>query len=154
MLQNNKDQIACYHEHDSLLDHKEEEALSEEDRKAAWAEYEAEKKVSKEKKSARNACMHIHRFQKQKRTQKALSPCVHRSPNHWHQSVRWVKRGPPFLCELVLDLYNPFITGTKQMTAPLSPPQWWDCQFGPLSGEWPAVQITERLSKQCQCYLL
>uniref|UniRef100_A0A671WUT1 DNA helicase n=1 Tax=Sparus aurata TaxID=8175 RepID=A0A671WUT1_SPAAU len=75
MLQNNKDQIACYHEHDSLLDHKEEEALSEEDRKAAWAEYEAEKKVSKEKKSARNACMHIHRFQKQKRTQKALSPC-------------------------------------------------------------------------------
>ncbi|XP_039872463.1 transcriptional regulator ATRX isoform X1 [Simochromis diagramma] len=44
MLQNNKDQIVCYHEHDSLLDHKEEEALSEEDRKAAWAEYEAEKK--------------------------------------------------------------------------------------------------------------
>lgn len=45
MLQNNKDQIVCYHEHDSLLDHKEEEALTEEDRKAAWAEYEAEKKV-------------------------------------------------------------------------------------------------------------
>ncbi|XP_041845424.1 transcriptional regulator ATRX isoform X2 [Melanotaenia boesemani] len=44
MLQNSKDQIVCYHEHDSLLDHKEEEALSEEDRKAAWAEYEAEKK--------------------------------------------------------------------------------------------------------------
>uniref|UniRef100_A0A8C5HNX8 DNA helicase n=1 Tax=Gouania willdenowi TaxID=441366 RepID=A0A8C5HNX8_GOUWI len=45
LLQINKDQIVCYHEHDSLLDHKEEEALSEEDRKAAWAEYEAEKKV-------------------------------------------------------------------------------------------------------------
>ncbi|KAM8907772.1 transcriptional regulator ATRX isoform 2-T2 [Spinachia spinachia] len=44
LLQNNKDQIVCYHEHESLLDHKEEEALSEEDRKAAWAEYEAEKK--------------------------------------------------------------------------------------------------------------
>ncbi|CAJ1058042.1 transcriptional regulator ATRX isoform X1 [Xyrichtys novacula] len=44
LLQNHKDQIVCYHEHDSLLDHKEEEALSEEDRKAAWAEYEAEKK--------------------------------------------------------------------------------------------------------------
>ncbi|XP_026213099.1 transcriptional regulator ATRX isoform X2 [Anabas testudineus] len=44
ILHNNKDQIVCYHEHDSLLDHKEEEALSEEDRKAAWAEYEAEKK--------------------------------------------------------------------------------------------------------------
>lgn len=49
MLQNNKDQIACYHEHDSLLDHKEEEELSEEERKAAWAEYEAEKKVGKQK---------------------------------------------------------------------------------------------------------
>uniref|UniRef100_A0A7N8YDY0 DNA helicase n=1 Tax=Mastacembelus armatus TaxID=205130 RepID=A0A7N8YDY0_9TELE len=44
LLQNSKDQIVGYHEHDSLLDHKEEEALSEEDRKAAWAEYEAEKK--------------------------------------------------------------------------------------------------------------
>ncbi|KAM9741632.1 transcriptional regulator ATRX isoform 2-T2 [Menidia menidia] len=44
MLQNSKDHIVRYHEHDSLLDHKEEEALSEEDRKAAWAEYEAEKK--------------------------------------------------------------------------------------------------------------
>lgn len=51
MLQSNKSQIVCYHEHDSLLDHKEEEALSEEDRKAAWAEYEAEKKVGNEKKA-------------------------------------------------------------------------------------------------------
>lgn len=45
LLHSYKDQIVGYHEHDSLLDHKEEEALSEEDRKAAWAEYEAEKKV-------------------------------------------------------------------------------------------------------------
>uniref|UniRef100_A0A6Q2Z5E6 DNA helicase n=1 Tax=Esox lucius TaxID=8010 RepID=A0A6Q2Z5E6_ESOLU len=45
LLHSNKEQIVGYHEHDSLLDHKEEEALSEEDRKAAWAEYEAEKKV-------------------------------------------------------------------------------------------------------------
>ncbi|XP_063046191.1 transcriptional regulator ATRX isoform X2 [Engraulis encrasicolus] len=44
LLTSHKDQIVGYHEHDSLLDHKEEEALSEEDRKAAWAEYEAEKK--------------------------------------------------------------------------------------------------------------
>ncbi|XP_038630402.1 transcriptional regulator ATRX isoform X1 [Scyliorhinus canicula] len=44
ILQNQKDFIVGYHEHDSLLDHKEEEELSEEDRKAAWAEYEAEKK--------------------------------------------------------------------------------------------------------------
>lgn len=46
LLHSFKDQIVGYHEHDSLLDHKEEEALSEEERKAAWAEYEAEKKVS------------------------------------------------------------------------------------------------------------
>lgn len=45
LLHSFKDQIVGYHEHDSLLDHKEEEALSEEERKAAWAEYEAEKKV-------------------------------------------------------------------------------------------------------------
>ncbi|KAJ8254892.1 hypothetical protein GJAV_G00198530 [Gymnothorax javanicus] len=44
LLHSFKEHIVGYHEHDSLLDHKEEEALSEEDRKAAWAEYEAEKK--------------------------------------------------------------------------------------------------------------
>ncbi|KAM4619994.1 transcriptional regulator ATRX-like isoform 2-T2 [Polymixia lowei] len=42
LLKNCKEQIVCYHEHDSLLDHKEEEELSEAERKAAWAEYEAE----------------------------------------------------------------------------------------------------------------
>ncbi|XP_032886020.1 transcriptional regulator ATRX isoform X3 [Amblyraja radiata] len=44
LLKNQKDFLVGYHEHDSLLDHKEEEELSEADRKAAWAEYEAEKK--------------------------------------------------------------------------------------------------------------
>ncbi len=39
-----KDQIVSVHEHESLLDHKEEEELSEAERKAAWAEYEAEVK--------------------------------------------------------------------------------------------------------------
>ena len=74
MLQNNKDQIACYHEHDSLLDHKEEEALSEEDRKAAWAEYEAEKKVGKEK--------NAHGGPECQAVACPLSPCVHHSPKH------------------------------------------------------------------------
>lgn len=32
----------CFHEHESLLDHKEDEELSEAERKAAWDEYEAE----------------------------------------------------------------------------------------------------------------
>ncbi|XP_054851774.1 transcriptional regulator ATRX isoform X2 [Eublepharis macularius] len=44
LLQFHKEHIVGYHEHDSLLDHKEEEELTEEERKAAWAEYEAEKK--------------------------------------------------------------------------------------------------------------
>ncbi|XP_051540427.1 transcriptional regulator ATRX-like isoform X2 [Myxocyprinus asiaticus] len=35
--------IVSYHEHDSLLDHREEEELSEEERRAAWDEYRAEK---------------------------------------------------------------------------------------------------------------
>uniref|UniRef100_A0A8C4IGJ4 DNA helicase n=1 Tax=Dicentrarchus labrax TaxID=13489 RepID=A0A8C4IGJ4_DICLA len=39
-----KDQIVSFHEHESLLDHKQEEELSEAERKDAWAEYEAEVK--------------------------------------------------------------------------------------------------------------
>uniref|UniRef100_A0A8D2KY71 DNA helicase n=1 Tax=Varanus komodoensis TaxID=61221 RepID=A0A8D2KY71_VARKO len=46
LLQIHKEHIVGYHEHDSLLDHKEEEELTEEERKAAWAEYEAEKKTN------------------------------------------------------------------------------------------------------------
>ncbi|GAA6235942.1 transcriptional regulator ATRX-like isoform X1 [Lates japonicus] len=42
LLQTCKDQIVSYHEHESLLDHKQEEELSEAERKAAWDEYEAE----------------------------------------------------------------------------------------------------------------
>ncbi|XP_072230790.1 transcriptional regulator ATRX-like [Leuresthes tenuis] len=42
LLETCKEQIVSYHEHESLLDHKEEEELSEAERKAAWAEYEAE----------------------------------------------------------------------------------------------------------------
>lgn len=44
LLETCKDQIVSYHEHESLLDHKQEEELSEAERKAAWAEYEAEVK--------------------------------------------------------------------------------------------------------------
>lgn len=42
LLETCKNQIVSYHEHESLLDHKQEEELSEAERKAAWAEYEAE----------------------------------------------------------------------------------------------------------------
>ncbi|XP_076606647.1 transcriptional regulator ATRX-like [Chaetodon auriga] len=42
LLQTCKDQIVSLHEHESLLDHKQEEELSEAERKAAWDEYEAE----------------------------------------------------------------------------------------------------------------
>nr|XP_020454385.1 transcriptional regulator ATRX-like isoform X2 [Monopterus albus] len=42
LLHTCKDQIVSYHEHESLLDHKEEEELSEAECRAAWAEYEAE----------------------------------------------------------------------------------------------------------------
>lgn len=44
LLQTCKDQIVAFHEHESLLDHKQEEELSEAERKDAWAEYEAEVK--------------------------------------------------------------------------------------------------------------
>lgn len=44
LLTNHKDLIVQYHEHDSLLENKVEEELSEEERKTAWEEYEQEKK--------------------------------------------------------------------------------------------------------------
>ena len=37
--------ISSYHEHDSLLDHQPHQALTEEERKAAWEEFNNEKKV-------------------------------------------------------------------------------------------------------------
>jgi len=45
LLQSCEQLIVSYHEHNSLLDHREEEELSEEERRAAWDEYRAEKKV-------------------------------------------------------------------------------------------------------------
>ncbi|XP_059622920.1 transcriptional regulator ATRX homolog [Phlebotomus argentipes] len=44
MLTKYEDVIYKYHEHDSLLENKEEETLNEEERRAAWEEYESEKK--------------------------------------------------------------------------------------------------------------
>ncbi|KAM9788539.1 LOW QUALITY PROTEIN: transcriptional regulator ATRX-like [Neosynchiropus ocellatus] len=42
LLDTCRDQIVSYHEHESLLDHKEDEELTESERKAAWDEYQAE----------------------------------------------------------------------------------------------------------------
>jgi len=44
LLTSLKDSIVQYHEHDSLLENKIEEELTEDERKAAWEEYEQEKK--------------------------------------------------------------------------------------------------------------
>lgn len=43
MLKKYEDVIYKYHEHDTLLENKEEETLGEEERKQAWEEFEAEK---------------------------------------------------------------------------------------------------------------
>ena len=43
--QSQEDWIYHYHEHDSLLENKPEEDLTEEDRKAAWEEFEREKRT-------------------------------------------------------------------------------------------------------------
>ncbi|XP_077597568.1 transcriptional regulator ATRX-like isoform X2 [Stigmatopora nigra] len=42
LLEKCKDRIVSYHEHSSLLDHKQEEELTEAERKDAWDEYQAE----------------------------------------------------------------------------------------------------------------
>ena len=44
LLKEHEQWIVTYHEHDSLLENKEEEELNEEERKAAWEDYENEKK--------------------------------------------------------------------------------------------------------------
>lgn len=44
LLQKFEQRIYKYHEHQSLLENKEEEGLNEEERKAAWEEFENEKK--------------------------------------------------------------------------------------------------------------
>lgn len=43
LLSTRSDWIVTYHEHDSLLENRLEETLTEDERKAAWEEYEKEK---------------------------------------------------------------------------------------------------------------
>lgn len=44
LLKDHDKWVVQYHEHDSLLENRPEEELTEEERKAAWEEYELEKK--------------------------------------------------------------------------------------------------------------
>jgi transcriptional regulator ATRX len=45
LLQTHEKNLYKYHEHNSLLENKEEETLDEDERKAAWEEFENEKKA-------------------------------------------------------------------------------------------------------------
>ena len=45
LISERKEWICKYHEHDSLLENKVDEDLTEEERKAAWEEFEQEKKT-------------------------------------------------------------------------------------------------------------
>lgn len=47
LLQTHEKNIWKYHEHNSLLENREDEILNEEERKAAWEEFENEKKAPK-----------------------------------------------------------------------------------------------------------
>ena len=44
LMTNHKEWIVTFHEHDSLLENIVEQELSEEEKKAAWEDYEEEKK--------------------------------------------------------------------------------------------------------------
>ncbi|RZB39883.1 transcriptional regulator ATRX -like, partial [Asbolus verrucosus] len=60
LLQKYEDKIYKYHEHQSLLENKEEEGLNEEERKAAWEEFENEKKQRNTLGNYLLTTLHIH----------------------------------------------------------------------------------------------
>lgn len=59
LLHKNKKWIMKYHEHDSLLENKIDEGLSEAERKAAWDQYEAERVGTAKVKAIINAATNV-----------------------------------------------------------------------------------------------
>ncbi|KAM9846394.1 transcriptional regulator ATRX-like [Aulostomus maculatus] len=85
LLQTCKDQIVRYHEHESLLDHKEEEELTEAERKAAWAEYQAESKTV-------NAPVNLNQHTLNGKTDEELLGLLNRSRTNIAEAFKFMQR--------------------------------------------------------------
>lgn len=78
LLQNHEDKIYKYHEHQTLLENKEDETLNEEERKAAWDEFENEK-------VGRAKMAYIGKFSTST-VQLALRNIIHRDNPTWNNN--------------------------------------------------------------------